>query len=191
MLSRCVISMLYLTFKDYFLSSPQARPLRAAPQRPAPRTPRPPLTTWGPAPCTACLPNSTASTALRAANLPATSLCPPWLTPPPRPPPLPRLSLATQLVAPTPRRYFLPSCTPLLLSPAPVPKVQSHPGRLSCSGCSRRRSSERRCCLLPPRHRRRLLPWQAGCHYASIAWRWLMETTGESLSTASTAYKVC
>lgn len=140
-----------------FLSSPQVPPLRAAPQHPVPRTPQQPLITCGPAPCTASLPNSTVSTAPHAANLLATSLCPPWLTPLLRPPPLLHPSLATQLGAPTPHRCFLPSCTPRLLLPVLGPKVQSRPGPPCCSGCSQQRSWEHQCCLLHLRHRRRLL----------------------------------
>lgn len=101
--------------QNLFLSAPQAPHPRAAPQHLVLPIPQQPLTTWDPALYTASLPNFTGSIALHAVNLLATSLCPPWLTRPPQPPHLLHLSLATQLGAPTPHRFFPPSCTPHLL----------------------------------------------------------------------------
>lgn len=170
---------------------PQEHLPRAAPRHPAPPTPQQPLTTWGQAPCMASLPNFTVSIALHAVNLLATSRCPPWLTPPHRPLPLLHHWLATRSGAPTPHRCFLSSCTPHLLLPAPVLKVQSRQGPPCCSECSQQRSLEHPCCLLPPLHHPHLLLLQVGCLYASIAWRWHMGIIGENHSTVSTACKAC
>lgn len=146
-----------VTIMKKFLSSLQVPPLRAALQHPVPRTPQQPLTTCGPVPCMDSLPNFTVSTAPHAASLLAISHCHRWHTPLLRPLPLLHLSLATQWGAPTPRRCFLPSCTPHLLLPVLGPKVQSRPGPPCCSGCSQRRSWDHQCCLLHLHPRRHLL----------------------------------
>lgn len=150
------IKMLTDFKQNLFFSTPQAPRPRAAPQHLVLPIPQQPLTTWDPAPYMASLPNFTASIALHAVNLLATSLCPPWLTRPPQPPRLLRLSPATQLGAPTPHRFFPPSCTPHLLLPVPVQKVQSHLDPPCCSGCSRQKSWELHCCPLPRHHHRHL-----------------------------------